>query len=78
VRSGLLFAQDCAGSRIYVVRPFAHWADNGLVGVGVHRHVFGGKALHSISGSRAAVDKKWHIESLALDGAEVATSGSSA
>jgi hypothetical protein len=48
-------------------------ADNGLVGVGVHRHVFGGKALHSISGSRAAVDKKRHIESLAVDGAEVAT-----
>jgi len=77
-RRGLFFAQDCTGSRIYVVCAFAHSADNGLVGVGVHGHIFGGKALHSISGSRAAVDKKWYIESLGVDGAEVATPGFSA
>jgi len=38
----------------------ARGAEDRLVGVDVHRYLFGTEALNEISGVRAAVDKQWH------------------
>ena len=56
---------------------FAHCADNRLVGVGIFRHIFGGKALNSMSGLWTTIYEKW-LAKPALDGAEGATPSSSA
>jgi hypothetical protein len=74
----IAYCQDCAGSRIYVMNLCAHCADNWLVGVGVLRHIIGGKALNSMSGLVDSDIRKVALQSPALDRAEGATPGSSA
>jgi hypothetical protein len=56
----IAYCQDCAGSRIYVMNLFAHYADDRLVGVGILRHVIGGKALNSMLGLWTTIYEKWH------------------
>jgi len=54
------FAQDGAGSRIYVVNLMAYRAVHRLINMVILRSIFGGKALNAVSGLGASVQKERH------------------
>ncbi len=53
-------AQDDACRWIDQMGPFARSADDGLISMGIHGHILGGKTLNAKAGVRAAVEEKRH------------------
>ncbi len=58
--------------------PFARSADDGLVSMGIHGHIVGGKALNAKARVRAAVEEKRHsatISAALVAGIDLAQQG---
>ena len=55
-------AQDSACRWIHHVGLFARSADDGLISMGIHGHIVGGKTLNAKAHVRAAVEEKRHYK----------------